>query len=48
MCVLLSMLLAVQCYEEDESRRVTGVTDRKPAADHSGMSEREVLETGRR
>jgi len=34
--------LAGHGYEEDESGRVIGATDREHAADHSGVIEREV------
>jgi hypothetical protein len=34
--------LTVHGYEEDESGRVTGATERKHAADHSGVIAREV------
>jgi hypothetical protein len=34
--------LAGHSYEEDESGRVTGTTERKHAADYCGVIEREV------
>jgi hypothetical protein len=34
--------LAGHGYEEDEYERVVGATERKHAADHSGVIEREV------
>lgn len=42
MRVLLVTLLAGHGYEEDESGSVMGATERKHAADHSGVIERKV------